>query len=248
MFDRSCFLLTSVSAALMLAGCAPSTSTTQPAPAAPTSLPGASGQTEAAPKAPAAPPLVSADGWRSLFDGKTLRGWKPTDFSGRGPVIVTNGEIVLRTGYMTGITWSNAADLIRMNYEISVEAKRADGSDFFCGLTFPVSTNACTLIVGGWGGGLVGLSCLDGEDAANNETTKSMEFKQNQWYHVRVEVRPDKIKAWIDDEKLVDVVTTERRIGVRMEVEECVPLGVATWSTTGVLRNFRMRPLPETEK
>lgn len=149
---------------------------------------------------------------------------------------------------MTGITWTNQADLIRMNYELSVEAKRADGSDFFCGPTFPVNTNACTLVVGGWGGGLVGLSCLDGEDAANNETTKSMEFTQNQWYHVRVEVRPDKIKAWIDDEKLVDVGIAERRISVRMEMEECVPLGVATWSTTGVLRNFRVRALPEPEK
>ena len=245
MFKSSSFLFAAMSAVLVLAGCAKSPSRTTPVAAAPASASGGSAKTDTASKTPAP---VSADGWRSLFDGKSLKGWKETDFSGRGPVIVTNGEIVLRTGYMTGITWSNTADLIRMNYELSVEAKRADGSDFFCGLTFPVSTNACTLIVGGWGGSLVGLSSLDGEDAANNETTKSMEFKQNQWYHIRVEVRPDKIKAWIDDEKLIDVITTERRIGVRMEVEECVPLGVATWSTTGVLRNFRVRPLPEAEK
>lgn len=189
-----------------------------------------------------------ADGWIRLFDGKTLKGWQETDFAGRGRVVVTNGQIELRTGYMTGITWTNEAALIRMNYELSVEAKRTDGSDFFCGLTFPVTTNACTLVVGGWGGSLVGISCLDGEDAANNETTKSMEFKQDRWYHVRVQVKPDKILAWIDDEKLVDVITTDRRISVRLEMDSCVPLGVATWSTSGVLRNFKVRPLLPDEK
>ena len=199
------------------------------------------------PKASAAAPSQS-EGWISLFDGKTLKGWKETDFSGRGPVVVTNGEIALKTGYMTGITWTNETSLIRTNYEVSLEAKRTEGGDFFCGLTFPVGTNSCSLVVGGWGGSLVGLSCLDGEDAANNETTKSMEFKQSQWYHIRVRVTPDKIMAWIDDEKLVDVTTTERRISIRLEMEQSVPLGVATWSTTGVLRNFKMRPLANGEK
>lgn len=187
-------------------------------------------------------------GWRSLFDGKTLTGWKESDFAGRGAVIVTNGEIVLKQGYMTGITWTNEADLLRMNYEISLEAKRVEGSDFFCGLTFPVGKDPCSLIVGGWGGSLVGISCLDGEDAANNETTKSMNFEQNRWYHIRVQVRPKKLLAWIDDEKLVDVDIEDRRIGIRIEMEACVPLGVATWSTTGALRNFRVRPLPPEAK
>jgi hypothetical protein len=187
-------------------------------------------------------------GWTSLFDGKTLTGWKEADFSGRGPVTVTNGEIVLRSGYMTGIVWTNAKSLLRMNYEIELEARRIDGSDFFCGLTFPVSSNNCSLVVGGWGGSLVGLSSLDGEDAANNETSKSMEFKEKQWYRIRVQVLPNRIRAWIDDEKLVDVDTTDRRISIRMEMDSCVPLGVATWSTSGGLRHFRVRPAPEGTK
>ena len=196
---------------------------------------------------PAVPP-AAPDGWKSLFDGKTLTGWKEADFSSRGPVIVTNGEIVMRTGYMTGITWTNTGSLLTMNYEIALEARRIDGSDFFSALTFPVGTNPCTLVVGGWGGSLVGLSSLDGEDAANNETSKTMEFKQNQWYHIRVQVQPKRIKAWIDDEKLVDVDISERRVGIRMEMEQCVPLGVATWSTSGGLRNIRVRSVPESDK
>jgi hypothetical protein len=198
----------------------------------------------------AAPPATAAaeGGWKNLFDGKTLTGWKEVDFPGRGPVLITNGEIVLKTGYMTGVVWTNTQSLPRMDYEIALEARRLEGSDFFCGLTFPVSTNACSLIVGGWGGGLVGLSSLNGDDAANNETGKSMEFKDKQWYRIRVQVRPNNLKAWIDDDKMVDVDTTERRISVRMEMDSCVPLGIATWSTTGGLRNLRVRPLPEAGK
>jgi hypothetical protein len=195
---------------------------------------------------PAAAPATGA--WKSLFDGKTLTGWKEVDFSGRGPVTVTNGEILLRTGYMTGITYTNTKSLLRMDYEIELEARRVDGSDFFCGLTFPVGTNVCSFVVGGWGGSLVGLSSLDGSDAANNETAKSMEFKQNQWYHLRVQVRPNRIRAWIDDERMVNVDTTERHISIRMEMDGCVPLGVATWSTTGGLRNLRMRALTDFDK
>src|SRR5262245_1952623 len=33
--------------------------------------------------------------WQSLFDGKTLTGWKETDFAGRGAVKVESGQLLL---------------------------------------------------------------------------------------------------------------------------------------------------------
>jgi hypothetical protein len=199
---------------------------------------------------PAAAPAASAssDEWKSLFDGKTLKGWKEADFSGRGPVVVTNGEIVMKSGYMTGIVFTNTGALLRSDYELSLEARRLEGSDFFCGLTFPVGTNPCSFVVGGWGGSLVGISSLDGSDAANNETARSKEFKQDQWYLIKIQVRPKRIRAWIDDEKMVDVDISERRVSIRFEMEPCVPLGMATWSTTGAVRKIRQRPLTEDDK
>src|SRR4051812_17723056 len=195
------------------------------------------------PSAPptAAKPAVSAHQWQSLFDGKSLKGWKPTDFAGHGEVTVEKGSIILEQGVMTGVTWTN--DLPRMNYEIALDAMRVDGSDFFCGLTFPVGDDPCSFIAGGWGGGVVGLSSLDGEDAANNETTKVQEFQKGRWYAVRVRVMPTQIQAWIDEEKLVDVITTDRRISIRPEVELSKPLGIASYSTTAALRNIRIRKL-----
>src|SRR6185369_7925223 len=88
----------------------------------------------------------------SLFDGKTLTGWKESDFAGRGEVEVKDGRIVIGTGVMTGITWTN--EVPTNNYEISLEAMRVEGSDFFCALTFPVGKDPCSFIVGGWGGGV----------------------------------------------------------------------------------------------
>jgi hypothetical protein len=179
--------------------------------------------------------------WKSLFDGRTLAGWKSTDFAGRGEVVVKDHRILLESGYMTGITWTN--DLPRTNYEVSLEAMRVDGGDFFCGLTFPVGKDPCSLIVGGWGGGVVGLSNLDGQDAANNETTRYMQFKNGQWYQIRLRVTDAKIEAWIDTDKVVDAALADRTVSIRIEVEESKPLGIASWSTTAALRNIKLRRL-----
>jgi len=184
--------------------------------------------------------VLPRDGLR-LFDGTTLTGWAVTDFGGSGEVKVQEGNLILGMGVMTGVTWTNP--IARMNYEIELEAMRVDGSDFFCGLTFPVGENPCSLIVGGWGGGVVGLSSLDGEDAAHNETTHYLNFEKGRWYRIRLRVTPTAIQAWIDGDQVVDVTTTGRKISIRSEVELSRPLGFATWSTTGALRNIWMRPL-----
>jgi Domain of Unknown Function (DUF1080) len=185
--------------------------------------------------------------WISLFDGKTLEGWKITKFGGEGQVTVEDGRIVLGFGSdMTGI--HTERKLPKINYEVELEAMRVDGSDFFCAFTFPVKDDPCSLIVGGWGGGVCGLSSLDRLDASENETTTYREFKNGQWYKIRLRVMDGRILAWIDDKEIVDVDTTNRRISIRYEVEPSRPFGFATWQTTGALRNIRIRELSEEER
>jgi len=189
---------------------------------------------------PAAPPAEM-----SLFDGKTLGNWKITDFGGQGKVYIKDGSIYLEQGNdMTGITW--AGPLVRMNYEITLEAMRVSGSDFFCGLTFPVNDNCCSLILGGWGGSLCGLSNIDYYDAANNETTRFVSFENGKWYHVRLRITPNRIQAWLQEEgeePLIDMDITGRKIDTRAEVDLSQPLGVATWQTAGAVRNIQLRKL-----
>jgi len=178
----------------------------------------------------------------SLFDGKTLGQWKVTDFGGQGDVYVKDGAIHMEMGsYTTGITWTGP--VVRMNYEITLEAMRVEGNDFFCALTFPVADKPCTLVLGGWGGTLCGLSNIDYYDAANNETTRIIGFDNEQWYSVTLRVIPDRIQAWLDGEELVNVETTGRNIDIRPELDLSQPIGVATWVTTGAVRNIRVKKL-----
>ncbi len=196
-------------------------------------------------KAEAKPTPVPASGREiSLFDGRTLGQWKATDFGGQGEVSVKDGAIQMATGsYMTGITWTGP--VIRMNYEITLEAMRVEGSDFFCGLTFPVGENPCTLILGGWGGSLCGLSSIDHFDASENSTTRMISFENGKWYRVRLRVVPNRIQAWLNDEDLVDADITDKNIDVRIEVEASKPLGIATWNTAGAVRNIKLKKLPD---
>ena len=97
---------------------------------------------------------------------------KRPHFGGEGKVYVKDGAIVMEMGsMMTGITWTG--EVLRNNYELELEGMRLDGSDFFCTTTFPVGKDPCSLVVGGWGGGVVGLSSVDYYDASENATTKT---------------------------------------------------------------------------
>lgn len=184
--------------------------------------------------------------WGALFDGKTLAGWKVPVFGGDGKVYVKGGAIHMEMGQeCTGVTYTGP--LARENYEIDLEGMRVDGTDFFCGLTLPVGKDPITLILGGWGGTVVGLSCIDYSDASQNETTQEVYFDNGQWYSIRVRVTKPKIQVWLDDKKIIDVDRAGRKITIRPEVDLSVPLGIATWKTHGAARNIRMRTLETAE-
>ncbi len=200
------------------------------------------------PAGAALPPApFEGEGWEAMFDGQTLAGWRETPFAGHGEVHCQDGVIVLGMGDpFTGINLTN--DFPKLNYEVALDAMRLMGSDFFCGLTVPVGTNCCSLIVGGWGGSLLGISSLDGMDASENETTKFTSFESGRWYRIRLRVTEKRIQAWIDKEKLVDVDTTDKRISVRPgDIELSQPFGIAAWQTSSALREIKFRRVSATK-
>jgi Domain of Unknown Function (DUF1080) len=187
--------------------------------------------------------------WKSLFDGKELGKWKSTDFGGQGEVKVEKGELILEMGEpLTGVTWQKKDELPTDNFEITLEAMKLKGDDFFCGLTFPVRKSHCSLICGGWGGGVVGISSINNFDASENETTKYQEFKKDKWYKIRVRVADDKIQAWIDEDQLVDVELKDKKISTRFEVDVSQPLGISAYRTKAALRNIKIRKVEPEEK
>ena len=188
----------------------------------------------------------SGKAWKSVFDGKTLGDWKVTDYAGRGEVSFDeNGSLVLGMGIeLTGVHLPGGGDYPTIDYEIALQAKRGQGGDFFCGLTFPYSDSNATLILGGWGGALIGISSIDDFDASENETGDVYVFEENRWYDVRLRVTKTKLEAWIDAKKIIDCEVGNRKISMRPgEVELAAPLGLCSYATTGVIRKMRIRKL-----
>jgi len=189
--------------------------------------------------------------FKPLFDGKTLGDWKAVkegEFKEGGKVSVTDGCLHIAKGdTCSGAKYTGKFPT--NNYEITLEAQRLEGSDFFCGLTFPIDDKQLTLIVGGWGGGVLGLSCIDGYYAADNETVYGMETKSKQWYPVSVAVTGTKIVVKIEGDEIIEFDSKDRKIEVSDEMKPCAPLGIATWQTTGAIRKIQWRELkPAAEK
>jgi Domain of Unknown Function (DUF1080) len=181
--------------------------------------------------------------WQPLFDDKTLTNWQPSKFTGAGDVKVENGQIIIEAGRsLSGITWTGP-DLPKTNYELALQAMRVEGRDFFAGVTFPVADSSCSLILGGWGGTVIGLSSINSEDASQNSTSQSMDFENGRWYNARIKVTTEKIEVWLDDRQIISQDLKGNRITIRMEMEPSLPLGIATWKTKAALRDIRLRRL-----
>jgi len=175
-----------------------------------------------------------------LFNGETLNSWKITQFGPQGPVNVSEGRIILGMGDgCTGVTWKK--DFPRINYEVSLEAMKITGNDFFCGITFPIHNDYCSLIVGGWGGTVVGLSTIDGVDASENNTSIIRSFNKKEWYRIKLRVTEKEIEAWINDEQVVDFTYEGKKLSIRPEVELSIPFGITSWQTTAALRNIYLK-------
>ena len=179
--------------------------------------------------------------WIDLFDGRTLGAFVVTDFGGQGDVAVREGRLHLGMGSpLTGVTWTGPPP--HGDYELEVVARRELGSDFFAAITFPVGSGHLTLVLGGWGGSLCGLSSLDGADASRNETRSRRHFTIGVDVRAHIAVGNERIRVLLDDSPLLQADLRGRRLGLRPEVEPSRPLGIASFATASSIRQVRWRP------
>jgi len=193
----------------------------------------------------------AAGEWQSLFDGKTLRGWKaPEQFpvpaiggSGRpGRVQVRKESILLEVGDpITAIGWSE--DFPRTNYDLSLDAMYVDGKGYVCGVVFPIGDAPCFLGVGWASGTVVGLQYIDGREAHDNLTTVPMQFLRGQWYTVQLRVRESRVGVWIDGKQVIDFRPEGYRISRAASWKPVEPFGIGTQKSTSAFRNIRLRRL-----
>ena len=92
---------------------------------------------------------------------------------------------------------------------------------------------------------MVGLSSIDGMDAAHNETMLIREFEQNRWYKVRMQVTEKRLRVWLDDEQIIDFERDERPLDIRSEMEQSTPVGIAAFQCQSQIKNVRIRLVGE---
>ena len=157
------------------------------------------------------------------------------------------GVLVLERGEpFTVVRYEGKAPLLVDEYEISWEAARLEGNDFFASLTFPVGSRekCATFVTGGWGGWTTGVSSIGHQFANENETTGSMEFASGRWYAFTLQVNTMCLRGLIDGKEQFKVGLKGKAIDMHpSEITKSMPLGFASYSTKGAIRNVKVRPL-----
>lgn len=171
--------------------------------------------------------------------------WSRVQFGGDGEIALVDGVFRIGMGVeMSGFRFND--QIPSVPYSLELEARKITGTDFFCGLTFPVrSQEEClTLVLGGWGGGTVGLSSIDEKDASENETTSYQNFEKERWYHLNLIVTEDQIEVKLDGESIINFEIGDQVLGLRSgPIDLCAPIGIATFQTHSEIRNLRWSPL-----
>jgi hypothetical protein len=197
-----------------------------------------------APDAKTAPAAAEEKKEWVLFDGKSLDDWEMVDIGASGAVELEGGLMIINQGdSISGAVYKKAATLPMIDYEITLEAKRLEGVDFFCGLTFPVgdAKTCATLVCGGWGGAVTGISNIDNLDASENGTSTFQKYEDDKWYAVRLRVTKANLSVWIDGKHVINEDIMGKKIAVRPgPVENYLPLSLTTYATTAAVRNIKL--------
>jgi hypothetical protein len=193
--------------------------------------------------------LASTKGWQSLFDGKTLAGWrKMAVHGGRGGVWVVEGGSIVgdqdkdHTGGLLG-TERKYSD-----FEIELEFKadypidsglflrtREDGMGYQITIDYREGGYVGSLYASGAGGFL----------AENPNWKKAYRDKRWNRLRVRIEGQPPHIIAWLNGFKTVDFADTKERYPRDGYIGLQVHGGQGAWGDNCKVRyrNIRLREL-----
>ncbi|MEL6431656.1 MAG: hypothetical protein AAFR54_20970, partial [Planctomycetota bacterium] len=176
-----------------------------------------------------------------LFDGVDLTNWRTGVFGDPPEYEFAEGGVVLpQVASLSGMTYTGEAP--RTPYELRVDATKRYGADFFLGVTFPVRDAHLTLVLGGWGGAVTGLSCIDGLDAADNDTRAWRDYPNGKRQCVVVHVDDTRVRATVNGDTVVDRrLAPDATLSLRPEVLASRPLGVSAYASSTVVHRVTVR-------
>jgi hypothetical protein len=185
-------------------------------------------------------------GWRGLFDGKSLDGWrvsKEGDYGKPGRVVVKDDAIDLGKGNpWTAIACTH--EVPTDDYELDFEARRPSGGGDFANFVFPAGSEHGVARIGANGGGkLVQVRVKGSLDAAKGRASALHQFEQGRWYHFRLRVGRGRVELWLDGEDLLSVPVSRLSTWMSRSHKDLRPLGFFAFSTPSQLRNIRVRRL-----
>ena len=155
--------------------------------------------------------------------------------------------MTLATGNpMTGVTCERV-DLPKTNYTLTFEARRTAGNDFFAAATFPVGSSFVTLVNGGWGGSVTGLSLVNGANASENATNHFVKYQNDIWYTFEIQVTDSAIRCLVDGKEVFVLDHADTQLTTRIETRGNQPLGFASYRSAGEIRNIKVKPMTPAE-
>ncbi|HWQ54145.1 MAG TPA: hypothetical protein VN442_10710, partial [Bryobacteraceae bacterium] len=76
------------------------------------------------------------------------------------------------------------------------------------------------------------------------QTRAYYNFEKGRWYALRLQVTPERISAWIDEKRVIDIGIEGKYVALREgEIELSAPFGFASYATTGGLRRVEWRAI-----
>jgi hypothetical protein len=172
----------------------------------------------------------SKAGWTSLFDGKTLKGWKQA--TGKATYTVINGEIVGTTVANSPnsflVTEKEYGDFI-MEIDIKVEGKETNSGVQTRSHFDPSGNNGAGKVYGRqvevdpsdrkWSGGIYDEGRRDWLYPMELNAKAKNAFKVDEWNHYRIECLGNSIKTWVNGiatAYMVDTIDRKGFIGLQV--------------------------------